>query len=207
MYNYVEKEGKTYDDAVEKALEEMQIDREEADIEVLDEGGKGLLGLIAPKCVRVRVRIRDNRCQEAENFISEVLYRIGAKASIDIKEDEEAIKVDINGRDSGVIIGKRGETLDAIQYLTSLVVNRGEDEYKRVIIDVEKYRERRKNTLVSLARRMAEKVEKRRKNITLEPMNPYERRIIHSTLQAYSGVRTYSIGEEPNRKVVISVRR
>ena len=129
--------------------------------------------------------------------------------SVDIEAEEnpDAVFVKINGRDSGIIIGRRGETLDALQYLTSLVVNKGKDGYKRVIVDIEDYRQRREETLVRLANRIADKVIRYRSNVSLEPMNPYERRIIHSSLQNNKFVETFSVGEDPNRKVVVMLKQ
>jgi spoIIIJ-associated protein len=125
---------------------------------------------------------------------------------MEVNEDDESISIKVFGGDIGIIIGRRGETLDALQYLTSLVVNKGSDSYKRVVIDIENYRQKREETLVKLAARLAEKVIKYKKPVTLEPMNPYERRIIHSSLQNNKYVETYSTGEEPNRKVVITLK-
>lgn len=207
MDKYVEKTGKTVDEAIAKALEELGADMDSVEIEVLEEGNKGLLGILGNKNARVKVRRKSSKKEEAEGFLNELLYRMGVDATLDIKEDDERLEINIEGKDSGIIIGRRGETLDAIQYLTSLVVNKGGTSYKRVVVDVENYREKRKRTLVSLAKKLAEKAQKERKNITLEPMNPYERRIIHSTLQFEKNIRTYSVGEEPNRKVVISLKQ
>jgi len=119
---------------------------------------------------------------------------------------EDTISLKIEGDDIGIIIGRRGETLDALQYLTSLVVNRSKEGYKRIVIDVENYRKKREEILIRLANRLADRVIKYKKNITLEPMNPYERRVIHSCLQNHKYVETYSVGEEPNRKVIIALK-
>ena len=132
---------------------------------------------------------------------------MGVSVDINVEEDQESVLLKITGRDSGIIIGRRGETLDALQYLTSLVANKGREEYKRVTIDIENYRQKREETLVRLADRLAERVVRYRKNVTLEPMNPYERRIIHSTLQNNRFVETYSVGDDPNRKVVITLKQ
>jgi spoIIIJ-associated protein len=128
------------------------------------------------------------------------------KAEIELSENDDSVILNIKGNDIGILIGRRGETLDSIQYLTSLVINKDNDDYKRVVVDVENYRMKREETLINLANRLADRVIKYRKNITLEPMNPYERRVIHSTLQNNNSVRTYSVGDEPNRKVVITMK-
>jgi spoIIIJ-associated protein len=206
MDRYVEKTGKNVDEAIEKALEELGADRDSVEIEVLEEGNKGILSILGGKPARVKVSLKNRRKAEAEAFLLDLFDKMGISAQVEVKEDDDKIDIKIEGDDSGIIIGKRGETLDAIQYLTGLVVNKGSKNFKKVVIDVENYREKRKRTLVSLAKKLADKAVEERKSITLEPMNPYERRIIHSTLQFEKNVKTYSIGDEPNRKVVISFK-
>ena len=202
----VEKTAKTVQEAVNLALEELGAKREDVDIEVLDEGNKGIFG-IGGKSARVRVTLTNSLSDEAADFLSDVLSKMNIAANIEKYEDDESITLKITGRESGIIIGRRGETLDALQYLTSLVVNKKSARYKRVTIDIENYREKREETLVRLADRLAERVVRFRRNVTLEPMNPYERRIIHSALQNNNMVETHSVGEEPNRKVVITLRQ
>lgn len=202
----VEKTAKTVQEAVNLALEELGAKKEDVDIEVLDEGNKGIFG-IGGKSARVRVTLTNSLSDEAADFLSDVLSKMNIAANIEKYEDDESITLKITGRESGIIIGRRGETLDALQYLTSLVVNKKSARYKRVTIDIENYREKREETLVRLADRLAERVVRFRRNVTLEPMNPYERRIIHSALQNNNMVETHSVGEEPNRKVVITLRQ
>jgi spoIIIJ-associated protein len=206
MDNFVEKTGKTVQEAVESALEELNADEDEVEIEVLDEGSKGLLGLLGSKQAKVRVTLRENRGELAYAFLKDVFEKMNINADVTIREDSDAVQINITGEDSGIIIGRRGETLDALQYLTSLVVNKETQEYKKVSLDIENYRQKREETLVNLANRLARKVIKYKKSITLEPMNPYERKIIHSTLQENSSIETYSLGDEPNRKVIIRFR-
>lgn len=141
---------------------------------------------------------------EARKFLADVLEKMNVQAEIAITSQKDEMRIEFSGPDMGIIIGRRGETLDALQYLTSLVVNKGEEGYIKVTLDTENYRKKREDTLVKLATKLAGKVVKYRRNISLEPMNPYERRIIHSALQDYEGVTTYSTGSEPNRKVVIA---
>lgn len=202
----VEKTAKTIEAAVELALHELNASRDEVDIEILEEGNKGILGIIGSRDAKVRVTVKETKGDRAVSFLTEIFDKMGVEAEIDIDEDEDNAYLTINGDDIGIVIGRRGETLDALQYLTSLVVNKREDSYKRIVIDIENYRQKREDTLIKLANRLAEKVKKYKKSITLEPMNPYERRIIHSTLQDNRYVKTYSLGDEPNRKVVITLK-
>jgi spoIIIJ-associated protein len=206
MSHVIEKTGKSVQEAVNLALEELRADRDSVAIEVLDEGSKGLFG-IGGKVARVRVTLNISQSDGAKEFLADVFRKMKISVEIESQEDEEAVLLKVRGKDSGIIIGRRGETLDALQYLTSLVVNKNKEGYKRVTIDIENYRQKREETLVRLANRLAERVSRYRRNVTLEPMNPYERRIIHSSLQNNKYVETYSIGEEPNRKVVITPKQ
>jgi spoIIIJ-associated protein len=198
------KEAKTIDEAIRLACEELGTSREDVDIEIINEGNKGLLGFIGNKNAVVKVTEKAGVDELIINFLKPVLDKMEIDADIEIQQTESQITIRLTGEDIGIIIGRRGETLDALQYLLSLVINRKKpDGYTRVVLDVADYRLKREETLVRLAERVAEKVMRTRKNLTLEPMNPYERRIIHSTLQNHKYVDTQSIGEEPNRKVVI----
>lgn len=157
--------------------------------------------------------VEDNNNNEVNNdslsdsdpkeFLLKVFDAMGLKVNVDITEKDGEMNIDLSGDEMGVLIGKRGQTLDSLQYLTSLVVNKGTKEYVRVKVDTENYRERRKETLENLAKNLAYKVKRTKKAVSLEPMNPYERRIIHSALQNDKYVTTISEGEEPYRKVVI----
>ena len=149
------------------------------------------------------VDIAEN-CDEAKVFLNKVFAAMNMTVDIDIKNTEDEIDINLAGDDMGVLIGKRGQTLDSLQYLTSLVVNKGNKEYIRVKVDTENYRERRKETLENLAKNLAYKVKRTKRPVSLEPMNPYERRIIHSALQNDKYVTTHSEGEDPYRKVVIT---
>ena len=139
-------------------------------------------------------------------FLNEITQKMGLEVTLEATENDDIIYVDIEGKDSGTIIGKRGQTLDAIQYLTSLVANKGEGKYKKVVVDAENYRQKREKTLEQLANRLASKVIKSRKSVRLEPMNPYERKVIHATLQSNPEVTTRSEGEEPYRRVIIDLK-
>jgi len=202
----VEKVGKTVDEAIKLALNEMNAEREDVDIEVIEEGAKGLLGIIGNRDARVKVTLKENKGEKAKKFLFDILNKMDVEAEIDIDENDKLITLYITGKDIGIVIGRRGETLDSLQYLTNLVVNRRDEDYKRIVLDIENYREKREETLIKLANRLADKVIRLKKSITLEPMNPYERRIIHSTLQKNKYIKTYSVGDEPNRKVVITIR-
>ena len=198
-----EKEAKSIDEAKTLALLELGIDEDEAEIEFLDEGTKGFLG-IGSKGARVMAVAKDKDAAIAKHFLSDIFNAMGLEVSVKAKSGAESLDVEMEGSRMGLVIGKHGDTLDALQYLTSLVVNRESDERVRVILDTENYREKRHATLLSLSSRLADKVARTGKKHTLEPMNPYERRIIHSSLQGNDAVTTFSIGEEPYRKVVIA---
>jgi len=204
----VEKYGRTAREAIDLALKELNAGEDEVDIEIIEEGGsKGIFGLLGNKPAKVRVSVKESSAETAVKFLSDVFEKMGVSAKIDASEENDLIALNISGTNSGIIIGKRGETLDALQYLTSLVVNKCRKDYKKVTIDVEKYREKREESLGRLADRMAKRVIKYNRDVALEPMNPYERRIIHSSLQNNRFVETYSVGEGLNRKVVIALRR
>lgn len=142
----------------------------------------------------------------SESFLKEITEKMGLNLKIKVYGNESCIYIDMDGKDSGTIIGKRGQTLDAIQYLTSLVVNKDKEKYLRVVVDAENYREKREKTLEQLANRLADKVVKSRKSVRLEPMNPYERKVIHATLQSNPKVTTRSEGDEPYRRVIIELK-
>lgn len=205
----VETTGKTVNDAILAALTELGLEINEVDkveVEVLDEGSKGIFGLIGSKMARIKVTLKETSADCAREFLLDVIQKMGVTAELNAKEEDNNVYMELKGSNIGILIGRRGETLDALQYLTSLVVNKNSDTYKRVILDTENYRKKREETLEKLAERLAGRVIKYKKSLTLEPMNPYERRIIHSALQNNKQVRTYSIGDEPNRKVVITSR-
>lgn len=206
MSDILEKTAKTVQEAIDIALEELGADRDDVEINIIDEGAKGLFG-IGSKVAKVQVKLKMSRSDDGVHFLQDIFDKMDIDVDIELEEDEESILLKVTGKDSGIIIGRRGETLDALQYLTSLVVNKNSDEYKRVTIDIENYRQKREDTLIRLADRLADRVIRYRRNVTLEPMNPYERRIIHSTLQNNEYVETYSVGEDPNRKVVITLKQ
>lgn len=212
MEKIIEKSGKTIDEAVKAALDELGTERENVEIEVIKEGKRGLLGFGAEEAVvRVKMNVPETETEtvKGEDYIKAIIEKMGIEGQVTSTFEDETLNIEINGDSDcvGRIIGRRGDTLDAIQYLTSLVVNKGEKNYIRVNVDTEKYREKREETLKKLAKRVASTVMKTRKSVTLEPMNPNERRIIHSALQGFHNITTYSTGEEPNRCIVISTKK
>lgn len=200
--NFVEKSGKSVEEALRLALIELEATREQVEIEVLDEGSKGFLG-IGAKETKIRVTKKNDIRETAKSFLSRILKEMNIQAEVTVELVEETLNINMMGEDMAILIGKRGQTLDSLQYLVSLVVNKEKEQYYRVILDTENYRAKRKETLETLADKLAMKVKKTRKNVVLEPMNPYERRIIHSALQTNPSVSTKSEGDEPFRKVVI----
>ncbi len=198
-----EKTAKSVDEAKALALDALGINEEDAIIEVLEEGTKGFLG-IGAKGARVSAEAKDVNALVAKTFLSEVFKAMGMEVEVDAKTGSDAVNVEMSGEHMGIVIGKHGDTLDALQYLTSLVVNHEAEDRVRVILDTENYRSKRQSALLSLSKRLADKVAKSGRKYTLEPMNPYERRIIHSSLQGNDKVCTFSVGEEPYRKVVIA---
>ena len=202
--NQTEKTAKNIDDAILAALEELGASRDM--VEVLDEGSKAILGIFGGKDARVRVTLKQTPSSLASAFLKEIFDDMGIKVDLDIKHEANELSINLIGDDMGIIIGKRGETLDSLQYLTSLVVNRGEGSYVKVTLDTENYREKRFEALKTLALRIADKVTKTGRRHIFEPMNPYERRVLHAALQSHEAVTTYSIGEDPNRKVVVALK-
>lgn len=204
----VEATGKTVEEALKNALRELNTTEDKVEYKVLEEGSKGFLNLIGTKPAKVSVTIKKDSMADAKVFLRDVLNKMGIMAEIKMREEKDALHIELVGPKMGTIIGYRGETLDSLQYLTSLVLNKGhENPYKRVILDTENYRSKREETLKRLAGKTAYKVKKYKKSIKLEPMNPYERRIIHAALQEDKAITTYSEGEEPFRRIVIQLKK
>jgi spoIIIJ-associated protein len=203
----ITKEAKTVDEAVRLACEELETDIENVDVEIINEGNKGLLGIIGNKNAVVKVTQKPGVDDIIVDFLRPIFEKMEITANLDIIHEDDQVTIRLTGEDIGIVIGRRGETLDSLQYLLSLVVNRKSSEYTRIILDVADYRQKREDTLIRLANRVADKVTRYKKSLTLEPMNPYERRIIHSTLQNHKYVDTQSVGEEPNRKVVVRYKQ
>ena len=231
MIKTLEKSGRTEDDAINAALRELGMDRDDVSVEIVERAKSGFLGIGAsPAVVRVSYEAPDEVSEEVpaveetpaapaaeevidecseyadiRRFLTGLLERMGVKANIEISaRDNGGINVNLTGNGMGAIIGRRGETLDAIQHLTNYVINRGSDKHTHISVDAEAYRSKREESLTKLAEKMAEKAIKYKRSMALEPMNSYERHVIHSALQNYEGVTTSSTGVEPNRRVVVS---
>ena len=204
MIRSLEAKGKSINDAINNALKQLGVDRDDVSVEVIKQPKSGFLG-IGKQLAVVKVEYQTSPTERAKDFAEGLLVKFGTPCDIKVKEDlkNRNILMEISGDNLSTVIGRRGETLDALQYLTTIVANRGEDSHWRVMIDAQGYRSRREDSLESLAKKMAEKALKYKKPVALEPMPAHERRIIHSALQNTEGVSTYSTGTEPNRKVVI----
>jgi spoIIIJ-associated protein len=202
----IQQEGRTVEEAIIQALEKLQITREEADVEILDEGSKGIFGLIGSKNAVIRLKVKVDPVKIGKEFLEKILDKMPLNASVEVvdaRKDEQQVVYNISSPDLGIIIGHRGETLDALQYLTSLAINKVTNSYYRVLLDAEGYRERREHTLERLANKLAKKALTTGRKVMLEPMPPHERRIIHITLRNDDRVNTYSEGKEPFRRVMI----
>lgn len=195
--------GQTVDQAVQSALEQLNTSRDQVEVDIIDEGKKGILGVFGAKRAIVKVRLAKNPIQEAEKFILNVVKNMNVEVDITTTVDGNHVNFDLSGEKIALLIGKRGQTLNALQYLTHLVINKEGNQYYTVTLDAEGYRGRRKETLETLALRMADKAKRFNKKVALEPMPAYERKIIHSVLQNNQDISTYSDGVEPHRHVVI----
>lgn len=203
---FVVKTSKTVEEALKEALIELKATEKDVEYEVIEEPSKGLFGLIGTKEAKVKVVLKNNYEEKADKFLNGIVKGMRIEASHDISIDDDIMKIEINdisSTDMGILIGKRGNTLDSIQYLLSLAINKDREDYIRVLVDAQGYRAKREETLIRLANKMADKAKYGKRPVKLEPMNPYERRIIHSALQDFDGVSTYSEGNEPYRRVVI----
>lgn len=209
MADYIQISAKTVEDAITKALIELGIPSDKLEYEVIEKGSTGLLGLIGNKPAVIRARKKYDMMDEGREFLENIFRTMGMQVQIDMDYDqgENLVNINLSGKDMGVLIGKRGQTLDSLQYLVSLVMNKKTEEYVRVKLDTEDYRNRRKETLENLAKNISYKVKRTKRSVSLEPMNPYERRIIHSALQDDPYVFTKSEGEEPFRHVVVMLKR
>lgn len=207
--DYIEVTGKTVDDAITNALIQLETTSDQIEYEVIEKGSSGFLGIIGKQDAVIKVRKKSNLLDDTYEFLNKMFAAMNmeVKSEIDYNEENRTMNIDFSGDEMGILIGKRGQTLDSLQYLISLVVNKGSDAYIKVKVDTEDYRERRKQTLENLAKNLSYKVKRTRRPVTLEPMNPYERRIIHSALQNDRYVETHSEGDEPYRKVVITLKR
>ncbi|WML42474.1 RNA-binding cell elongation regulator Jag/EloR [Neobacillus sp. PS3-40] len=196
--------GQTVEEAVESALAQLKTTRDRADISIIDEGKKGLFGIFGSRPAIVKVIVKIDALDEARNFLSQISEKMGAPIEIDVKRDGKHIHFTLTGEKIALLIGKRGQTLNSLQYLTQLVINRYSDQYLTLILDAEDYRKRRNDTLVQLAWRLSQKAIRTGKSVTLEPMPSYERKVIHTALAENKRVKTFSDGNEPHRFIVIT---
>lgn len=203
----VEKTAKTVDDAVDQAIAELGISRDEIDIEIIDQPTKGFLGLLGAKPARVKVMVKDTPARRVRTIMSDILSTMDLNAKMNIAEKENTVIINLEGDNLGILIGRRGETLDALQYLINLSVNKNLESRRKFILDIEGYRQRREETLKKLAQKLADKATQRGRNVVLEPMNSLERRIIHTALQGRDDISTFSEGEEPYRKIIIAPKK
>ena len=208
---YAEISAKTVSEAITEACRKFGVTSDRLDYQVVEEGSSGFLGINAkPAIIKAKIKEEEKTIDiKAKDFLSDIFKSMNLAVVIDAKYDdiENTLDIDLSGDEMGVLIGKRGQTLDSLQYLVSLVVNKDVDDYIRVKIDTENYRQRRKETLENLAKNISYKVKRTRRPVSLEPMNPYERRIIHSVLQNDKYVTTHSEGDEPYRKVVVTLKK
>lgn len=205
---YIEVSAKTVSDAITEACQKLGVTSDKLDYQIVEEGSSGFLGIGSKPAVikaAVKCSVEDN----ARTFLNDVFEAMKMIVIVNVKYDEEdrSLDIDLSGDEMGVLIGKRGQTLDSLQYLVSLVVNKETENYIRVKVDTENYRQRRRETLENLAKNIAYKVKRNKRPVSLEPMNPYERRIIHSALQNDKYVTTHSEGDEPFRRVVVTLKR
>lgn len=241
--DYKEFSGKTVEDAITEACQELMVTSDRLDYEIIDKGSSGFLGLgTKPALIKARIldenskkeevsseksntAVKETKVSKKENnkdvsekpvvktdndpkeFLDKVFKAMDLSVNVKVEQIGNDMNIELSGEEMGVLIGKRGQTLDSLQYLTSLVVNKGSNEYIRVKVDTENYRKRRKDTLENLAKNLAYKVKRTKRPVTLEPMNPYERRVIHSALQNDKYVSTHSEGDEPFRRVVITLNK
>ena len=205
---FVEFTAKTVDDAITAACQKFLVTSDRLEYEVMEEGSSGFLGFNA-KPARIKAKVKETVEDKARAFLDDVFAAMHMTVLVEVSfnDEEKVMDIELKGDDMGVLIGTRGQTLDSLQYLVSLVVNRDSDDYIRVKVDTENYRKRRKETLENLAKNIAYKVKRTKRSVSLEPMNPYERRIIHSALQNDKFVTTHSEGEEPFRHVVVTLKK
>ena len=205
---FMEFSAKTVNDCITEACQKFVVTSDKLEYEVLTEGSTGFLGFNAKPAI-IKARVKSSVDETVKEFLNKVFEAMNLTVVINIKYDEEnaTMDIDLSGDEMGVLIGKRGATLDSLQYLVSLVANKETDNYIRVKVDTENYRQRRKDTLENLAKNISYKVKRTKRSVSLEPMNPYERRIIHSALQNDRFVTTHSEGDEPFRRVVVTLKK
>ncbi|MBT2756472.1 protein jag [Mesobacillus foraminis] len=196
--------GQTVEEAVKSALAQLNTSKDRADIEVMDEGKKGIFGIFGSRPATVKVTVKADPFEEAVKYLKKISEQLGAPANIEVKQDGKQVHFILTGDKIALLIGKRGQTLNSLQYLTQLVINKHSDQFFTVLLDAEDYRRRRNDTLVQLAERLAQKAVKTGREVALEPMPSYERKVIHTALVGNKKIRTYSDGSDPHRHIVIA---
>lgn len=206
--DFIEISAKTVSDCVTEACQKFSITSDKLEYEVVSEGSSGFLGFNSKPAI-IKARVKASLEDNVKDFLNKVFAAMNLTVviSINYNKEDKTMDIDLSGDEMGVLIGKRGQTLDSLQYLVSLVANKESDDYVRVKVDTENYRQRRKDTLENLAKNISFKVKRTKRSVSLEPMNPYERRIIHSALQNDRFVTTHSEGEEPFRRVVVTLKK
>ncbi len=195
------------EEAVKEALKELRLENDEVEIEILEEASKGLFGFLGTKDAKVKVTEKVVPEKRAGRILQQIFSYMDLEVEINTSDCDDYIKIDLSGPDLGILIGRRGDTLDSLQYYINLSANKRAEKRVKFIIDVEGYRQRRQETLSRLALKLADKAKRKGRNVVLEPMNPHERRVIHTALQNHNEVFTYSEGEEPYRKIIISPKK
>ena len=205
---FIEVSAKTVDDAITEASIKLGTTSDKIEVEVIEKGSTGFLGIKSKPAI-IKARKKNDTVDNIREFLENVFSAMNMEVTIDIKkaEDDKVYEVELSGKEMGLLIGKRGQTLDSLQYLTNLAVNKHSDGYIKVKLDTEDYRQRRKDTLENLAKNIAYKVKRTKRPVSLEPMNPFERRVIHSALQGDRYVESHSEGEEPFRHVVVTLKK
>ena len=205
---FIEVSAKTVDDAITEASIKLGTTSDKIEVEVIEKGSTGFLGIKSKPAI-IKARKKNDTVDNIREFLENVFSAMNMEVTIDIKkaEDDKVYEVELSGKEMGLLIGKRGQTLDSLQYLTNLAVNKHSDGYIKVKLDTEDYRQRRKDTLENLAKNIAYKVKRTKRPVSLEPMNTFERRVIHSALQGDRYVETHSEGEEPFRHVVVTLKK
>lgn len=199
--------GQTIDEAIQSALEQLDTTKDNVDIEVIDEGKKGFLGIFGSSRAVIKATLARDTITETEHYLKEMTANMGVDVTVETTVKKNNVTYYLRGEKIAILIGKRGKTLNAIQYLVQLALNRNSDRFYSVVVDAEGYREKRRKTLQSLARKMVDRAKKIDRKVALEPMPAFERKIIHSALQQLNGVTTYSEGVEPHRHIVIKVNK
>ena len=208
MIKCLEIRSKNREEALKKALSELSVNQEDLEIEEIEQPVKGFLGFLGSKEGLYKFTVIEKESDIAKQFVENMLKNANVDAKVNITQEDNLIKVDIEGKDAACLIGRRGETLDSIQFLTGLALNKiNKDSHMRVLVDIENYRSKREESLIRYANKMAREVAKTKKTKKLDYMNPYERRIVHSALQEDKYVTTYSEGTDPYRRLVIEYKR